>query len=95
MAMNLSTFTDLSQLPRLVNTSTDSLFWAGLIHALFGFLLWKFSDSGMEAAFLIAGAVSFVFAIPLAVSGLINPFILGEFLAVVLLDILYIIYSQR
>lgn len=94
--INWSSVTTPSEFFGIANTNTSGYFWTGIIWMFFLVVLITLSSFMIaEGALLASAFITFLVAILLLYNGLISFGTLGVFIGMIVLMIMYIIWSNR
>ncbi len=94
MAVNWTNVTDFADFPSLANDASGGTFWAGILQMVWVVILLLGMGYGLEIALLFSAFIGLILALFLAYSGLVAFGFVVQFAAIILVTILYIIYSS-
>lgn len=93
---NWSNVTSPTDFFQVANNNTSGYFWTGMLWMFFLVMLVTLSSFMIaEGALLAAAFIAFLAALLLLYMGLISFTTLGIFVGIIILDIIYIIWSNR
>lgn len=93
MAINWTDITTWTGILQTANTNTSGWFWTLILYGIFFIALLLMSGWGFEVALLVASFIGFVLGMILAYMGLVAWTWVLVFVGVILIEILYIVWT--
>lgn len=98
--INWTNVTSFAGLLTAANTATSSdgtggIFWTAISYFIFIIIILIGIDWGLEVALLIAAVTASVISIPLLYAGLIENWVIGSYVGIVILTMFSIIWGSR